>query len=145
MDTHLIGQNIAGYIVRRNIGIGGMGRVYQGIDVTNDRPVAVKILLPEFAEDEQFRIRFMREAELMVTLRHPHVVDVYDHGNWRGYLYIVMQLIRGPSLERILTHHRFSPLSAWQIIQPLTVALGYGHTNKVLHRDLKTANVLIER
>lgn len=145
VDTHLIGQNIEGYIVRRNIGIGGMGRVYQGIDLAHDRPVAIKVLLPEFAEDEQFRTRFTREAELMITLRHPHVVDVYAYGNWHGYLYIVMQLVRGPSLERILTHHRFSPLSAWQIIQPLSVALGYGHTNQVLHRDLKTANVLIER
>lgn len=145
MDTQLIGQTLGSYLLRRNIGIGGMGRVYQGIDMSKGRPVAVKVLLPEYAQDEFFRTRFLREAELMRTLRHPHIVEVYDFGEWQGFLYFVMQLVQGPSLERILLHHRFSPLTAWQIVHPLAIALGYGHSLHVLHRDLKTANVLLER
>lgn len=145
MDTQIIGQMVGDYLVRRNIGIGGMGRVYQALDIPNERSVALKVLLPEYAEDDQFRTRFWREAELMRTLEHPHIVRVYDFGQWGDFLYIVMQLIKGPSLERILLHHRFSPLTAWQIVRPLAVALGYGHLHHVLHRDLKTANVLLER
>ena len=119
MDTQLIGQNVGGYLVRRNIGIGGMGRVYQSLDLNNNRAVALKVLLPDFAEDDSFRTRFWREAELMRTLDHPHIVKVFDFGQWGDFLYMAMQLVRGPSLERILLHHRFSPLTAWQIVRPL--------------------------
>jgi len=144
VDNQLIGQNINGYIVERNIGAGGMGRVYQAIEVETQSPVAIKIMLPEYAEDESFRTRFLREAELMITLHHKHIVPVYTYGEWFGYLYIVMKLVKGPSLELILQHHRFSPLTAWQIVRPLTDALGFGHEHQVLHRDLKTGNVLVE-
>ncbi len=145
MDTRLIGQTVGTYLVRRNIGIGGMGRVYQALDLSHNRVVALKVLLPEYAEDESFRTRFWREAELMRSLEHPHIVSVYDFGAWGGFLYYAMQLVKGPSLERILLHHRFSPLTAWQIIRPLALALAYGHMYHIVHRDLKTANVLIER
>jgi serine/threonine protein kinase len=144
VDDHLIGQNINGYIAIKNIGIGGMGRVYQAYEVETQTPVAIKVMLPEYAEDHSFRTRFWREAELMITLRHPHIVPVFAYGEWSAYLYIVMQLVRGPSLERILPHHRFSPLTAWQIVRPITEALGFGHDHHVLHRDLKTGNILIE-
>ncbi len=144
VDSELIGQNVKGYIVMRHIGVGGMGRVYQGYEAETQTPVAVKVLLPEYADDENFRARFWREAELMITLRHPHIVPVYAYGEWNGFLYIVMQLVKGPSLESILRHHRFSPLTAWQIVRPVCEALNYGHDQGVIHRDLKTANILIE-
>jgi serine/threonine protein kinase len=144
VDNHLIGQNVNGYIVGPNIGGGGMGRVYQAYEAETQTPVALKVMLPEFAGDEYFRSRFYREAELMITLRHPNVVDVYAYGEWAGYLYIVMQLVKGPSLDRILPHHRFSPLTAWQIVRPVSEALGFGHAHGVIHRDLKTGNILIE-
>lgn len=144
MDSQLIGQDLNGYMVRTLIGAGGMGRVYQGYDIPTHTPVAIKVLMPEFAQDDSFRIRFLREAELMIKLRHPNITPVYTYGDWVGYLYIVMKLVKGPSLERILLNHGFSPLTAWQIIRPVTEALGFGHDNGVLHRDLKTGNVLIE-
>ena len=144
MDNILIGQNINGYIVTRNIGGGGMGRIFQAVEVETQTPVALKVLLPEFAEDESFRTRFWREAELLITLHHPHIVPVYTYGEWSQYMYIVMKLVKGPSLERILRYQAFSPLKAWQIVRPVTEALGLGHEHHVLHRDLKTANILVE-
>jgi serine/threonine-protein kinase len=144
VDDELIGQNLTGYIVGPKIGTGGMGRVYQGYDADTQAPVAIKVMLPEFAQDDNFRTRFLREAELMITLHHAHIVPVYTYGEWSGYLYIVMHLVRGPSLERILLRRKFSPLTAWQILRPVTEALGFGHAHQVLHRDMKTGNILIE-
>jgi serine/threonine protein kinase len=145
VDSYLIGQNINGYIVGPNIGGGGMGRIYQALEAETQTPVALKIMLPEFAENAQFRSRFMREAELMISLRHSNIVPVYAYGEWNGYLYIVMKLIKGPALDRVLIHHRFTPLTAWQIVRPVSAALHYGHQQGVMHRDLKPGNILIER
>lgn len=145
MDDPLIGQSIEGYVVGPNIAVGGMGRIYQAFDPRRRVTVAIKFLLPEYAQDESFQTRFSREAELMATLRHPHIVPVYTYGEWRDYFYIVMQLVKGPSLEHILRRRQFSPLTAWQIVRPVLDALGFGHHYGVLHRDLKTGNILIER
>ncbi|NLX09875.1 MAG: serine/threonine protein kinase [Chloroflexi bacterium] len=144
MERELAGQVVGGYHVGMLIGGGGMGRVYQATDLDTDAAVAIKIMLPEFARDPSFRTRFLREAEMMSTLQHPHIVTVYNYGEWDDYLYMVMQLVRGPSLERILQCRTFSPLTGWQIMRPITEALGFGHSYHVLHRDLKTSNILIE-
>ncbi len=145
VEQQLIGQTINGYVVGETIGAGGMGWVYRGAEAETGAPVAIKIMQPSFAQDASFRTRFLREAELMIALRHPHIIPVYSYGEWSGYLYIVMHLVRGPSLERIIPHHRFTPLTAWQIVRPVTDALGFGHRHHVLHRDLKTGNILLER
>lgn len=145
MDSQIIGQNLNGYIVGPNIGVGGMGRIYQASEAETQTPVALKIMLPEFAEDEQFRTRFMREAQLMIALRHTNILPVYAYGEWRGYLYIVMKLVKGPSLDRILALHSFTPLTAWQIVRPVADALHFGHEHNVMHRDLKPGNILVER
>lgn len=144
IDSQLIGLTINGYVIGPAIGGGAMGRVYQGHEAGTGKPVAIKVLLPEFAADEQFRSRFVREADLMRTLAHPHIVPIYDHGEWWNYLYIVMHLVRGPTLERILERRQFTPLTAWQILRPVGDALGFGHTARVVHRDLKTGNIMIE-
>lgn len=144
MDDQLTGHTIEGFTIGLPIASGGMGRIYQAHHPDHPRPFAIKVLLPEFAQDASFRTRFWREAELMMQLRHPHIVPVLTYGEWQGYLYIIMKLVRGPSLERILHYRSFTPLTAWQIIRPVSAALGFGHQHHVLHRDLKTANILIE-
>jgi serine/threonine protein kinase len=144
VDKELIGQNLDGYVIGSRIGVGGMGHVYRAIDSTTQHPVAIKVLLPDLAEDDSFRTRFWREAELMSTLRHTHIVPIITYGDWQGYLYMVMQLVKGPSLETILRHREFTPLMAWQIVRPVTGALGFGHMHQVLHRDMKTGNILVE-
>jgi serine/threonine protein kinase len=144
MDDQLIGQDLNGYVVGSCIGYGGMGRVYQAYQVDQQRSVAIKVMLSEYVKDESFRTRFLREADLMRALRHPHIVTVYTYGEWNNFLYIIMQLVKGPSLEHILKRRQFSPLTAWQIVRPITEALGFGHDYRVLHRDMKTGNILIE-
>lgn len=144
MDEQLVGQVIDGYIVGPLIAIGGMGRIYQALNERTRQTAAIKLLTPEFARDDNFRTRFWREAELMSTLDHPHIIPIYRYGEWSGYLYMVMKLVQGPSLERVLQFRTFTPLSAWAIVRPVTEALGFGHRMQVLHRDLKTANILLD-
>lgn len=144
MDEQLIGQVIGGFIVGPLIAVGGMGRIYQALDERTRQTAAIKVLMPEYARDENFRTRFWREAELMSTLNHPHIIPIYRYGEWSDYLYMVMKLIQGPSLERVLQFRTFTPLSAWTIVRPVTEALGFGHQLQVLHRDLKTANILLD-
>lgn len=144
MDKHLIGQVIDGYVVGPLIAVGGMGRIYQALSQRDQRTAAIKVLTPEYALDESFRTRFWREAELMSTLGHPHIVPIYRYGEWSGYLYMIMKLVQGPPLERVLQHHALTPLSAWTIVRPVTEALGFGHSLQVIHRDLKTANILLD-
>lgn len=144
MDEELIGQVIDGYIVGPLIAVGGMGRIYQALNERTHQTAAIKVLMPEYALDESFRTRFWREAELMSTLEHPHIIPIYRYGEWSGRLYMVMKLIQGPSLERVLQFRTFTPLSAWTIVRPVTEALGFGHRLQVLHRDLKTANILLD-
>jgi len=143
LDKHLIGQVIDGYIIGPLIAAGGMGRIYQALNEQDQSAAAIKVLMPEYALDARFRSRFWREAELMSTLAHPHIVPVYRYGEWSGYLYMIMKLIEGPSLEHVLQFRTFTPLSAWAIVRPVTEALGFGHRLQVLHRDLKTANILL--
>ena len=86
MDEQLVGQVIDGYIVGPLIAIGGMGRIYQALNERTRQTAAIKLLTPEFARDDNFRTRFWREAELMSTLDHPHIIPIYRYGEWSGYL-----------------------------------------------------------
>ena len=122
-----------------------MSAVYQAtspIEMTD--PLAIKILRDEFAESPEFLKRFEREAYLLMTLDHPHVLPVYDFGHAEGLTFLVMRLVRGPTLHTFEADHHFSPLTARQILDPLTAALDYAHNRNVIHRDLKPGNVMLE-
>ena len=93
------GTTFAGYRVESLVGRGGMGVVYRAIDLSLERPVALKLIAPELAEDEPFRARFLREPRLAASLDHPNVIPIYEAGEHDGQLYLAMRFVEGDDLE----------------------------------------------
>jgi serine/threonine-protein kinase len=132
------------YELHRRIARGGMADVFLARDSLLDRPVAVKVLFPEFATDPTFVQRFRREAQAAANLSHPNIVSVYDWGEEGGTYFIVMEYIEGHSLaQTIKDEGRLHPDRAADITSDVAAALGFAHRNGVVHRDVKPGNVLI--
>lgn len=134
------------YELQRRVGRGGMAEVFLARDRLLDRPVAIKILFPEFATDPSFVARFRREAQRAANLNHPNIVGVYDWGKERGTYYIVMEYVDGQSVSEILrADGPFPAKRAAQIAADTAAALGFAHQKDVVHRDVKPGNILITR
>jgi len=132
------------YEIHRRLARGGMAEVFLARDSALDRPVAVKMLFPEFAADPSFVERFRREAQASANLAHPNIVGVYDWGSEAGTYFIIMEYVDGQSLAEVL--RSAGPLHsrrAAEITFEIADALGFAHTRGVIHRDVKPGNVLI--
>jgi serine/threonine protein kinase len=141
-----VGTEFAGYRITGVIGRGGMSIVYSAEHMRLGRPAALKVLSPMLAADEGFRSRFTRESQLAAGLDHPSIVAIYDAGETDGLLYIAMRLVRGDDLGGLL--EREGPLSfarAFSIVEQIGGALDHAHTQGLIHRDVKPANILVER
>jgi serine/threonine-protein kinase len=134
------------YRIERELGRGGMGAVYLARDVTLDRPVALKVLPPEFASDGSLRERFLRETRVTASFSHPNIVPVYSVEERDGLLAFAMGYVEGESLaERV---RRLGPVDSRTIVrvlQDVGYALAYAHGRGVIHRDIKPDNIMIER
>ena len=139
------GELIGGrYELGRQLGAGGMARVYLGHDRLLDRQVAVKVLAEPYASDPQFVERFRREASAAAGLNHPNIVAVYDRGEADGSYYIVMEYLSGPDLKQVIRRRApLPPLQAIDFAQQILAALGAAHRRDVVHRDVKPQNVLV--
>ena len=138
----LEGQQIGAYLVRRLLGHGGMSHVYLAQDVRLGRDVALKVLDERLAGQAGFRERFLREARVAAALDHPHIVPLYDVGEY-PQLYLVMPFVAGGSIQQLLPR---APLPLAEVANygcQVADALGYAHRVGVIHRDVKPANVLI--
>jgi serine/threonine-protein kinase len=141
-DTVLNGRYRLGDV----LGEGGMAVVYRGHDLLLNRPVAIKILRPQYATDESFLRRFEREAQSAAGFSHPNIVNVYDVGKDGDRHYIVMEYIRGPSLKELIRRQGpFSVDGAVFIIGQVASALDYAHQRALVHRDIKPQNILVDR
>ena len=138
------GAVIAGrYQIEREIGRGGMATVYLAHDIRHDRQVALKFIHAEVA-DGQATERFRREIALLARLQHPHILPLYDSGEWDGALFYVMPYIAGESLrERIKREGRLPVDEAIRLAREVADALAYAHAHDVIHRDIKPENILL--
>jgi len=149
MMKELIGQSLDRYQIVSLLGEGGMGAVFKARDITLQRDVAVKIMHPQFARRPDFRERFLQEARTAARLDHPGIVQVFDFGQARSHLYIVMEFIPGDNLRQMLqglssTNQWIVLAEAIQIVQQVSLALDYAHQQGVLHRDIKPDNVMLK-
>ena len=132
------------YRVERELGRGGMAKVYRGTDTVLGRPVAIKLLAAQYAEDADFVARFRREAQAAARLNHPNLVGVYDTGTDEGVHFIVMEYVEGRTLADFLEGGgRVAPGRAAEIGDLVLRALQAAHAQGVIHRDIKPANIMI--
>ena len=132
------------YELQQRIGRGGMADVFLARDLLLDRPVAIKVLFPEFAVDPNFVERFRREAQSAANLNHPNIVGVYDWGKYANTYFMAMEYVQGRTLADILkANGHVSSQQAAEIAGEVAAALGFAHRNGVVHRDIKPANILI--
>ena len=140
------GTDFGPYHLRRLLGRGGMGEVYEAEDTVKDRIVALKLLPEAVSHDPVFRKRLQREAHSAGRLLEPHVVPIHDYGEIDGVLYVDMRMIDGTDLRKMLKRYGpMTPARAVAIVRQIASALDAAHEAGVMHRDVKPENILITR
>ena len=143
--NHWTGQTIGGYQIAEEIGRGGMAVVYRAYQPQLERWVAIKTLRATEDIGEEFLARFRREARAIAALRHPNILTVYDYGEEGGIAYIVMEYVPGGTLKASLTGQPMEWPDVATLVIPVGHALSYAHSQGIVHRDVKPANVLLAR
>ncbi|HEY6678080.1 MAG TPA: Stk1 family PASTA domain-containing Ser/Thr kinase [Actinomycetota bacterium] len=145
-NDHVTAQTLLGgrYLVESELGRGGMATVFKGTDTVLGRPVAVKVLSPQYSGDANFVTRFRREAQAAARLNHPNLVSVYDTGTDDGTHFIVMEYVEAKTLADYLTGGgRIMPERSIEIAEAVCDALSVAHAHGIIHRDIKPANIMI--
>lgn len=141
MNMNTIGR----YIVKSELGQGGMAIVYHAYDPNFERDVAIKVLTQGLLYDPQFRTRFAREARMIAQLEHPAIVPVYDFGEEDNQPYIVMRYMSGGSLEDRIREKALTVEEAALVLNRLAPGLDVAHQHNIIHRDIKPANILFDQ
>ncbi len=149
-EDNLIGKQLDEYRLEALLGQGGMARVYRGVDIRLKRYVAIKVIDAPYQTDPDYAFRFEREAQAIAQLDHSHIVRLYRYGEAAGLLYMAMQYIDGANLGEVLATYRadqefIEPADAQRIIREVCLALDYAHGQGVIHRDVKPANIILDR
>ena len=137
------GTRLGPYEIVSPLGAGGMGEVYRARDTRLERDVALKLLPAAAAGDELARARLLREARLASKLNHPNVCTIHEVGEADGQIFVAMELVGGETLAERLSLHAMSPEEVLRCGQQLADALAHAHENGVVHRDFKSANVIL--
>jgi len=139
----VIGENIGPYRLVEQLGQGGMATVFKAYHPALDRYVAIKALHPALTSEPNFLTRFQREAQVVARLEHPNIVPVYDYSEHEGRPYLVMKFIEGETLKARLKRGALDRVELMQVVESVGAAIGYAHSQGVLHRDVKPSNVLL--
>jgi len=141
----LVGRLLDGrYRVGARLARGGMATVYAAIDTRLERTVALKVMHPHLAQDDEFVSRFIREARAAARLSHPNVVAVFDQGTDGETVFLAMELVEGRTLRDLLHERgRLRPREAFDVLEPVLAALAAAHQAGIIHRDVKPENVLL--
>ena len=143
-DRDLSGAQLGEYKLVRKIAVGGMGEVYEAVQLKLDRPVAVKLLSEELSREQEFLARFEREAKSAAALNHPNVVQVYDYGCEEGQYYFVMELVDGVDLSMHVKEQGKLPIAdALNYFEQAVNALKFAARHAIIHRDVKPANLML--
>lgn len=132
------------YDLVRKIGSGGMSSVFKAIDREGDRAVAIKVLPPGLDEEESFKARFEREADILMRLRHPNIVPILDFGELDGVYFIVMPLMEVGTLRERINTGPLKPEEGAHIVRQIAEALQHAHDMGLVHRDVKPSNILLD-
>jgi serine/threonine-protein kinase len=138
-----VGSHVAGYRLDEQIGRGGMAVVYRAHDARLDRRVALKILAPELARDEEFRQRFIRESRAAAAVDHPNIIPIYEAGEADGVLFIAMRFVDGRDVQTLISQlHPLPTARVCDIVTQVASALDAAHAHGLVHRDVKPGNML---
>ena len=137
-------MKIPGYIIKSEIGRGGMASVYLAIQESFDRPVAMKVMSPQFVADPTFSARFLREARLCARLSHPNIIPVYDVGEHDGAHYLAMEYVSGGCLKDQM-QRGMRPEEAERVVREIAQALDHAADQEIIHRDVKPDNILFRK
>ena len=133
------------YIIEGFLGQGGMGAVYRAVQISLNRPVAIKIMPLAIGVEFDFADRFRREAQSMASLNHPGIISVFDFGTAGKFLYIVMEYVDGSDLHQVLKAKQMTPDLALWLMPAICDAVAAAHEHGIIHRDIKPANILLTR
>jgi len=134
------GSRLAGYRIDGIAGRGGMGVVYRATQAELERIVALKVIVPEVAADDEFRRRFKRESRLAASIEHPNVIPIYEAGEADGVLFLSMRYVEGTDLRSLIGREgHLEPLRAAGIVAQVAEALDAAHRAGLVHRDVSPA------
>jgi serine/threonine protein kinase/DNA-binding XRE family transcriptional regulator len=143
-DVDLSGRTIKGYELRERIGAGGFGAVYRAEQIGVSRSVAIKIILPQYANHPEFIRRFEIEAQIVARLEHPYIVPLYDYWREPDGAYLIMRYVSGGNLQTALRGTPWPLDRIVRLLDQIGAALAFAHQLGVVHRDVKPANILLD-